>query len=554
MNYLTLCRHVKELKQALSDNPAVIGALKLNGRAVCLRLKRQNGPRELVFSLEMPEQGFWLSEGANETDMPSSFVKTANRLITNARLVFLGMLSPQAFDRVVKLQFISINPYFGNRSDFYMICEFTGRVSDIFICDSDLKILDRLGFSSNNSIGSVYKPLPSPNYANAALMPSQRLNEILSYSPSEWANYIGGLSNIFVREAELKLKNSSDKSGAFKKLYNAANNSDGPVYVWAYRGKIKTITSFFITQSDYELKASFATVNEAANWLFNTVCAPRSINELKKRCLNVLNNELKKKNKLLAKQSELLAGYENSAHYQRLGQLLTANLYRIKPGQQSIEADDWQSGSKLLIKLNPLKSAASQAEKYFALYKKAKRGTKLAKQRLIELQNDVSALKEQIWLTQTAETETDLQTDLLLPKPKRKKEHKKYEPKRAKAFFSPLLEIGGCRYYVGKNAKQNDLLTFQFAKRGDIWFHANDVPGSHVLLKKPLGAVTQKDLLTGALLAAWFSFSKESSKACVDYTDIAFVKRVKGAALGRVIYTHQRTLVVNPQNAKELLK
>ncbi|MDN5280450.1 MAG: hypothetical protein PWR01_4415, partial [Clostridiales bacterium] len=85
------------------------------------------------------------------------------------------------------------------------------------------------------------------------------------------------------------------------------------------------------------------------------------------------------------------------------------------------------------------------------------------------------------------------------------------------------------------------------------WFHANDVPGAHVILKKPDGEIEEKDLLRGALLAAWFSFARQSSKVAVDTTQVAHVKKIPGGGPGRVSYTHQNTLYVNPQQAAELV-
>ena len=114
-----------------------------------------------------------------------------------------------------------------------------------------------------------------------------------------------------------------------------------------------------------------------------------------------------------------------------------------------------------------------------------------------------------------------------------------------------MVEKDNCRFFVGRNCRQNDILTFQIAKKGDWWFHANDVPGSHVILKKLEGQITEDDIYRGAVLAAWFSFARDSSKVAVDNTDVAFVKKIPGGGPGRVSYTHQKTMFVNPQEVKE---
>ncbi len=172
------------------------------------------------------------------------------------------------------------------------------------------------------------------------------------------------------------------------------------------------------------------------------------------------------------------------------------------------------------------------------------------------LVDEIRWLREQIWLTETATREADLCLDE--PAGDHKKRGKKSPDTvaRGRKFrpdFQPALVIDNCRYFVGRNAKQNDQLTFQLARRGDYWFHANEVPGAHVIAKKAAGEMNETDLVRGASLAAWFSFARESSKVAVDYTDVAHVKRIPGGSPGRVSYTHQKTLLVNPALAGELL-
>ena len=117
--------------------------------------------------------------------------------------------------------------------------------------------------------------------------------------------------------------------------------------------------------------------------------------------------------------------------------------------------------------------------------------------------------------------------------------------KNVKVIIKPYLEENGCKYYVGHNAKQNDQITFKIGKKGDIWFHANDVPGAHVILKKSEGEVTEEDIINGAKLAALNSFAKNSSKVPVDYTDVSNVKRIPNGGAGQVSYTNQHTIVVD---------
>ena len=110
-------------------------------------------------------------------------------------------------------------------------------------------------------------------------------------------------------------------------------------------------------------------------------------------------------------------------------------------------------------------------------------------------------------------------------------------------FVSP----DGFRVLVGKNNKQNDLLTMKLAKNSDLWFHTKDIHGSHVILCYEYGREFSDEAITyAATLAAKYSKASESSQVPVDYTLVKYVKKPSGAAPGKVIYTNQTTVYINP--------
>lgn len=559
MDYFTLRRHISELAKALEDKPVVARAADVPGRSFSLRLKRRDGWNDLVISLDNPGQGLRLASCCSEIERSSSMVRTLNRLLTNGRLIEIRLAGNEAegqFDRVVRLHFVVIDSFFGNRSDFYLFGEFTGRVADVFICDADLKILDRLSRTSNNMIGGIYQLPESQLLLNPATIDDVNASRILAAPREEWKNRIGGLSPQFSAELEFRAEIFASRLEKFRELY-AQCCAEQPIAGYLKNGRFKTISCFplrnIAEKPDYE----FATVNDALNWLESFQAGPHRFNEAKKRVLSALQNDLKQKTDLVADQRSLLEKFAAADHYQNLGNLLVANLYRVKPGSRSVELEDWQTGEKVMIELDPSRAPSANATRFFNLYKKARRGIVEVERRIDALNGEISWLREQIWLTQNAVEEADL------PFEEKKANHyrsgfrsKKEMPVGRKGRVNgikPSFEIDGCRFYVGRNAKQNDILTFQVARRGDWWFHANEVPGAHVILKKPEGEIAEHDLWAGAVLAAWFSFAKESSKVAVDTTEVSHVKRIPGGMPGRVSYTHQRTIMVNPADASLLM-
>ena len=119
--------------------------------------------------------------------------------------------------------------------------------------------------------------------------------------------------------------------------------------------------------------------------------------------------------------------------------------------------------------------------------------------------------------------------------------------KNKNVSFNPIkYTIDGYTIYVGRNNKENDYLTLKFANKTDLWFHTQDIHGSHVILKSE-NKTPSKDLLTKiASIAAFHSKGRNSSNVPVDYCEVKYVKKPNNAKPGMVIYTHQHTLVVNP--------
>ena len=127
-----------------------------------------------------------------------------------------------------------------------------------------------------------------------------------------------------------------------------------------------------------------------------------------------------------------------------------------------------------------------------------------------------------------------------------KQRHKKgfKKPKDTKPVLDEYMSTDGDLILVGKNNKQNEYLTNKLSKRDDIWFHTKDIPGSHVVIRN--SEPTEKTLEEAAMLAAYYSKAKNSSRVPVDYTQIRHVKKPKGSKPGFVTYDNQTTLFVTP--------
>lgn len=560
MDYITLKKHILDLSAVLKSRPIVVRAYDRSGRSIFLRLKTDEGIKDLCISLDSPNQGLWLSNHCDEVEKNSLIVRSLNRLLINSRLFNIELAGKEEegqFDRVVKLHFVHIDEYFGNRSDFYIFCEFTGRISDVFFCDGEFKILDRISRTSNNLVGNLYRLPDSYKLMSPYSSDKEQQKTVFAAPSEEWVNKIGIVSPIMTREILFRSSNIGDTpenySDIFKEILDECLSNT--VYLYKKENKLQAISVFELKHL-FEQKTEplnielihFKSVNEAMNYVEQELVGPKRLVQEKKRIVAQLNRSLKQKKELLDEQFKLKTKYENSDKYQNLGNLIIANLYRIKPGTVHFEAEDWNSGETINIELDPSKTAAANAKKFFNLHKKSKRGVIEVEKRIQSLQSDIKWLEEQIWLAENAEIETWLQVEentktKRIEKNKEKNTNNK-NSKNPKQIIKPTLEENGCKYYVGHNAKQNDHITFKIGKKGDIWFHANDVPGAHVILKKIEGSITKEDIFAGARLAAINSFARNSSKVPVDYTDVSNVKRIPNGGAGQVSYTNQHTIMV----------
>ena len=242
---------------------------------------------------------------------------------------------------------------------------------------------------------------------------------------------------------------------------------------------------------------------------------------------------------------------EKRDKYKVYGELLNAYGYSVPAGAKSCELDNYYTGQKITVPLDPTLTPQQNAQKYFDRYARMKR----TNEALTRLTAEVSAEIEHLRSIQNAlEFST---TDGDLSQIRREMEEsgflrRKYtgsknlrgESKKGRSRTpqsKPLHYISSDGYdlYVGKNNTQNDEITFHMADGRDIWFHANDMPGSHVILRsggRTMDEIPDRVFEEAASLAAYYSSGREQGKVEIDYLERRNVKKPSGAAPGFVVY------------------
>ena len=256
----------------------------------------------------------------------------------------------------------------------------------------------------------------------------------------------------------------------------------------------------------------------------------------------------------MALQEKELAQSHDRDRYRLFGELITANLYRMKKGERTLRAQNYYDpdGGEIDIPLDPLKTPQQNAARYYKLYTKAKTA-----EEMLTIQLEKGA-KEMEYLDSVLESVSRAQGDRDLEEIRQELVETGYLRRRAKAkdrmkrpTTKPLefRSSAGLRISVGRNNLQNDRLTTKQAGKWDYWLHTQKIHGAHVILGTEGQAPDDQSLREAAMLAAWFSQGKEGKKVPVDYTPVKFVKKPAGARPGMVVYTTYQTAYVDPDPA-----
>jgi len=277
-------------------------------------------------------------------------------------------------------------------------------------------------------------------------------------------------------------------------------------------------------------------------------------NAIKQKSSNltaILSKRINSLSKKIAKLKEELKTAQNADEYQLKGELLTANIYKMKKGMKSIEVENYYDNNKpITIELKENKSPADNAQLYFKKYNKLQHAQVELQKQLKKSQEELDyceAIMNSIEIAEDTESIDEIKEELIEAGYIKKKSKQKKKKKQMKDYLKEYKSSDGFTIYAGKNNKQNDYLTLKLANNDDIWLHTKDIPGTHVIIVKAGRKIPQLTLDEAAIIAAYNSKGKMSSNVPVDYTEVKNVSKPSGAKPGKVIYVNNKTLYVTPK-------
>lgn len=488
----------------------------------------------------------------------------ADFLATHLRRGKITAIEQLGWDRILKItvQPVSDDPI--QPSEKAIIAEFMGKYSNIILIDTtDDRILE--SFKRIDETMSRHREiLPGETYT---LPPQQEKSDPLALDKPVFTELVDGQEQVSWR----KLFNQIDGFSPTLAKEVVARAADTELWD-AYQQVIacfdpKRVSPQLLMDNSEPIAASplplrqfpqasgqaFDTMSEALSAYYGAIT-------LKERTASerrALTQALKRQENLRQRKADGLYAdlerAERSEDYRIQGELLLANLHAVTRGQKQVALQNYYTPEleMLSIPLNPEQTPSENAQAYFKKYTKAKRG----RSRIMQLISDLEAEQEMLRLyrskLETADTLEALQhlrTEFVKNGYIKARQHGKQKQQTSEGPFRRYTSTNGFQIYVGRNSQSNDLLLRQIAKPRDMWLHAKQIHGSHVIIRNPENKqdIPMPTLLQAAQLAAYYSKAHHASNVPVDYTWARYVVKRKGNAAGYVHYTREKTLYIEP--------
>jgi len=302
-------------------------------------------------------------------------------------------------------------------------------------------------------------------------------------------------------------------------------------------------------------------IQELLNRYYTDWLNQQIFSQLRHQLIQKLSNILEKLRSKAQTFKKRLQQSEQADEYRTKADLLMAYLQEWKPGMEEITLADFETNEPVKIQLQPDKNAVQNAQNLYKQHQKLKRARIAVEPLLAEVNAEIEYLEQvesAIAQIDNYQTDEDLQAleeireELITQKYLEDSEYRRRSSNEATTNFYRHQTPSGFEVLIGRNNRQNDQLTFRVAGDYDLWFHAQEIPGSHVLLRLEPGAIPEdNDLQFTANLAAHYSRARHSEQVPVIYTEPKHVYKPKGAKPGIAIYKQETILWGKPQSVKE---
>ncbi|HEO4810058.1 TPA: NFACT family protein [Streptococcus agalactiae] len=447
-------------------------------------------------------------------------------------------------DRILEI-IVSNKNEIGDHIKATLVVEIMGKHSNIILIDKNehkiIESIKHVGFSQNSYRtilpGSTYIAPPKTKAINPFDISDQTLFELLQtndLSPKNLQQLFQGLGRDTALELSHCLKDN--KLNDFRQFFSRE-------YYPSLTEKSFSAVQF---SSSHE---TFQSLGQLLDYYYQEKAEKDRIAQQASDLIHRVQSELEKNIKKLAKQQDELLATENAEEFRQKGELLTTYLSMVPNNQDVVVLDNYYTNQTIEISLDRALTPNQNAQRYFKKYQKLKEAVKHLKGIISDTENTITYLESVETSLNHASMEdiNDIREELVetvfIKRRAHDKQHKRKKPEQY------LASDGKTIILVGRNNLQNDELTFKIARKGELWFHAKDIPGSHVLIRDNLNP-SDEVKTDAAELAAYYSKARLSNLVQVDMIEAKKLNKPSGTKPGFVTYTGQKTLRVTPTQEK----
>ena len=473
---------------------------------------------------------------------PSTFIMVLRKYLQGAVIESIEQIEN---DRIVEIT-VSNKNEIGDHIQATLIIEIMGKHSNILLVDKSshkiLEVIKHIGFSQNSYRtllpGATYIAPPSTEALNPFTVKDEKLFEILQTQELTAKNLqtlFQGLGKDTATELERQLV--SDKLATFRSFFKQETNP------------CLTDKSFSCVPFSSKTTENFDNLSQLLDVYYKDKAERDRVKQQASELIRRVENELQKNRQKLKKQEKELLATENAEEFRQKGELLTTFLHQVPNDQDQVILANYYTNQPITIALDKALTPNQNAQRYFKRYQKLKEAVKYLTDLIEETKatilylESVETVLNQAGLDEIAEIREELIRTGFIRRRQREKIQKRQKPEKY------LASDGKTIILVGRNNLQNDELTFKMARKEELWFHAKDIPGSHVVITANLNP-TDEVKTDAAELAAYFSKGRLSNLVQVDMIEVKKLNKPTGGKPGFVTYTGQKTLRVTPDPEK----
>lgn len=563
---ITIAGIVKELNDTIL-NGRIYKIAQPETDELLLTIKTPGGQTRLSISASASLPLIFLTDENKPSPMTApNFCMLLRKHIGNGRIT---AITQPSLERIIQFDIEHLDEL-GDVCRKALIVEIMGKHSNIIFCNDKGIILDSIKHVSAQ-MSSVREVLPGRDYF---IPETSKKQNPLTVNETDFIEQITGkpmpigkaLYNSFTGispsaaeeichlaaiDSDIPAKEYSEDLLAhvfrqFTYFFEQIKEAKFTPSIYNYEGTPKDFSVLPLTHlSDCE-EVTYTSVSDMIRAYYASKNVQTRIRQKSVDLRKVVQTALDRNRKKYDLQQKQLRDTENREKYKIYGELLHVYGYNISEGAKSLDAFNYYTNETITIPLDPQKTAAENAQKYFEKYNKQKRTFEALTELIKETKDEIIYLESISTALDIARNEEDLlqlKEELIETGYIRRK----FSKKKVTITSKPLhyLSSDGYHIYVGKNNLQNEELTFHFANGNDWWFHAKGAPGSHVIVRTNGEELPDRTFEEAGRLAAYYSKNAKADKIEIDYVEKKHVKKPSGAKPGFVVYYTNYSLMID---------